>query len=318
MNADPADTHLDLEDLIAAAADQGAPEHLARCEQCQRELNRWNLVACGVRALAAGAPQAARPARPRRTGRRAPARYWRRAMLVAGSAAAALVLLVGLGAAAGLVHVHFSSPGRGTGTGTVLTTVLGCSQLEQAGGVLEQVNGSSLIIKTASGQPVTVTTTATTFVSMTGNLLRDITDGASVRVRGSQSDGTIRATLVTVGQPFRAVNPPGMTPVQGTVADASTAGFTLVTSGGTRIPVTTSSETLVVVVHARLGQLQVGAAVIALVQAGPDGTLPARAVAMISQFRSGARVHVSVKDCSSSSIQEALAMVSALPVSAGA
>jgi hypothetical protein len=321
MNADPADTHLDLEDLIAAAADQGAPEHLARCEQCQRELNRWNLVACGVRALAAGAPQAARPARPRRTGRRAPARYWRRAMLVAGSAAAALVLLVGLGTAAGLVHVHFSGPGRGTGT--VLTTVLGCSQLEQAGGVLEQVNGSSLIIKTASGQPVTVTTTATTFVSMTGNLLtgnllRDITDGASVRVRGSQSDGTIRATFVTVGQPFRAVNPPGMTPVQGTVADASTAGFTLVTSSGTRIPVTTSSDTLVVVVHARLGQLQVGAAVIALVQAGPDGTLPARAVAMISQLPSGAQVHVSVKDCSSSSIQEALAMVSALPVSAGA
>jgi hypothetical protein len=62
MNADPADTHLDLEDLIAAAAGQGAPEHLARCEQCQRELNRWNLVACGVRALAADAPEAAQPA----------------------------------------------------------------------------------------------------------------------------------------------------------------------------------------------------------------------------------------------------------------
>ena len=47
----------------------------------------------------------------------------------------------------GYVHVHLSGPG----TETVLTAVTGCSQLEQADGTLEQVNGSSLVIKTALG-----------------------------------------------------------------------------------------------------------------------------------------------------------------------
>jgi hypothetical protein len=320
MNADPTDTrypHLDLGDLIAGAAGQPVGdrvrEHLAGCEHCQREANRWNLVADGVRGLAAATPETAQPARPRRTGRRVLAGPWRRAMLVAGSAAAALVLLVGVGAVTGYVHVHLSGPG----TETVLTAVTGCSQLEQADGTLEQVTGSSLVIKTASGEPVTVTTTATTFVSMSGALLSDITDGASVMVRGSRSDGTIQAAIVTVGQPFSAVNPPGFVPVQGTVADASTTGFTLVTSSGTRIPVTTSGGTLVVIPHASPGQLHAGATIFALGHAGPDGTLSARAVAAVSQLRSGTHIGVSVKDCSPSSIDEALGAISAAPASAG-
>ena len=201
MNADPTDTrypHLDLGDLIAGAAGQPigdrAREHLAGCEHCQLEANRWNLVADGVRGLAAAAPEIAQPARPRRTG----SVYWR----VPGgapcwwpSAAAALVLLVGVGAVTGLVHVRLAGPS----TQTALTAVTGCTQLKQADGTLKQVNGNSLVIKTASGQPVTVTTTATTFVTMSGPLLSDITDGASVMVRGSRSDGTITAAIVTVG-----------------------------------------------------------------------------------------------------------------------
>jgi hypothetical protein len=181
------------------------------------------------------------------------------------------------------------------------------------------VNGSSLVIKTASGRPVTVTTTATTFVSMSGPLLSDITDGAPVMVRGHSSGGTIAAAIVTVGAPFSAVNPPGFVPVQGTVSDASTAGFTLVTSAGTRVPVTTSGDTLVVVPHASPGQLQAGATIFAIGHAGPDGTLSARGVAAITQFRSGATLHVSVsvRDCSPSSITEALAAISTAPVSAG-
>jgi hypothetical protein len=322
MNADSTDTrypHLDLGDLIAGAAGQPvgdrAREHLAGCEHCQREANRWNLVADGVRGLAAAAPETAQPARPRRTGRRVLPGPWRRAMLVAGSAAAALVLLVGVGEVTGYVHLHLSGPG----TETALTAVTGCSQLQQADGTLEQVNGSSLVIKAASGQPVTVTTTATTFVSVSGALLGDITDGASVMVRGSRSDGTIKAAIITVGQPFSAVNPPGFVPVQGTVADASTAGFTLVTSSGTRIRVTTSGDTLVVVPHASLGQLQAGVTIFAVGLAGPDGTLSARAVAAVSQLRSGAHIGVSVKvkDCSPSSIQEAIGALSAAPVSSG-
>ena len=179
------------------------------------------------------------------------------------------------------------------------------------------MNGSSLVIKTASGQPVTVTTTATTSVSMSGALLSHITDGASVMVRGSSSGGTIKAAIVTVGQPFSAVNPPGFVPVQGTVADASTAGFTLVTSTGTRVPVTTSGGTLVVIPHASLGQLQAGAVIFALGHAGPDGTLSATAVAAVSQPPSRGHLNVTVKDCSPSSIEEALGAISATPVRAG-
>jgi hypothetical protein len=232
---------------------------------------------------------------------------------VAGSVAAVFVLLVVSGVAAGVVHVHFGNNGTETG----LTAVTGCTQLEQADGTLEQANGSSLVIKTASGQPVTVTTTATTFVAMSGPLLSDITDGASVMVRGPSSGGTIAAAIVTVGQPFSAVNPPGSVPVQGTVSDASTAGFTLVTSGGTRVPVTTSGGTLVVVLHASPGQLQAGARIFAVGLAGPDGTLSARGVAAITQLRSGPHLSVSVRDCSPSSITEALGAISAAPASAG-
>jgi hypothetical protein len=322
MNADPTDTrypHLDLGDLIAGAAGQPvgdrAREHLVGCEHCQREANRWNLVAGGIRSLAAAAPETAQPARPRRTRGRVLSGPWRRAVLVTGSVAAALVLLVGVGEVAGFVHVRLSGPG----TGTVLTSVTGCSQIEQADGTLEQVNGSSLVIQTASGQPVTVTTTATTFVSLSGTLLSDITDGASVMVRGSISGGTIEAAIVTVGQPFSAVNPPGFAPVQGTVADASTAGFTLVTSSGTRIPVTTSGDTLVIIPHASPGQLPAGAAIFAVGQAGPDGTLSATAVAAVSHPPSGThlRESVKVKDCSPSSIDEALGTIGAAPVSGG-
>ena len=181
------------------------------------------------------------------------------------------------------------------------------------------MNGSSLVIRTASGQPVTVTTTATTFVSMSGALPNDITDGASVMVRGHDSGGTIAAAIVTVGQPFSAVNPAGFVPIQGTVTDASTAGFTLVTSTGTRVPVTTSGSTLVVVPHASPGQLQAGASIFAVGTAGPDGTLAAQAVAAVSQLPSGGHLNVSVRvrDCSPSSVIEALGAISVASVSAG-
>jgi anti-sigma factor RsiW len=324
MNTDPTDTrhpHLDLGDLIAGAAGQPAGdqarEHLASCEHCQREANRWNLVAGGVRGLAAAAPEAAQPARPRRTRQRVLAGPWRRAMLVAGSAAAALILLVGVGAATGYVHVHLSFPGTSDpGTGTALTAVSGCTGLELANGTLEQVNGSSLVIKTASGRPVTVTTTAPTRVSVAGALLSDITDGASVIVLGPSSGGTIAAASVTVGPPpggtsgkgtLRLTPPRGWVAVQGTASDASAAGFTVVTSGGTRVPVTITGATFVVVPHASLGQLRAGVTTVALGHAGPDGTLSA--IGVLQQPPGSIQVHfnVAVRGCSPASITDALA-----------
>jgi len=330
MNAGPADTrspHLDLGDLIAEAngqpVDDRAREHLAHCEHCRAEADRWDLVARGVRGLAAAIPETAQPARPggpRHTRLRVLTGSRRRAVLAAG-VAAALVLLGAIGyGASNYVHIKFGT--GGTGGQTVLTAVSGCAGLEQTAGTLEQVNGTSLVIKTASGRPVTVTTTASTFVSVSGALRSLITDGASVMVRGPRSGGTIEAAIVTVGQPFSAVNPAGYVPVKGTVSDASSAGFTLVTSSGTRIPVTTSGDTLVIVPHASLGQLRHGSTIFALGHAGPNGTLSARAVAAVSQFPPGgpgpfgAHLHISVHmrvggrahGCSPSAIAVALAM----------
>ncbi len=113
------------------------------------------------------------------------------------------------------------------------------------------------------------------------------------------------------------MNHSGFVSVQGTVADAGADGFTLVTSSGTRTPVTTSRNTLVVISHASLSQLPAGAAVFALGQAGPNGTLSARAVAAVSQMPSGVQIHVSVKDCSITSILAAISKISAAPVSVG-
>jgi hypothetical protein len=304
MNTGPADTrspHLDLEDLIAAvtggqaAGDRGR-DHLARCAHCQAEERRWGLVADGVRGLAAATPQAAPPARPRASARP------RRRTILAASAAAAAVVLAGVGYAA-------SAALSGPAAGPALTAVSGCAMLREVAGTLEQVHGSSLVIKAPGGQPVTVTTTAGTLVSMTSPLRVGITDGASVEVRGATSGGALKAAIVTVGPPFSAVRPPGSVSVQGTAADASARGFTLVTSGGTRIPVTTSGATLVVMPHARLGQLRPGTAAFAVGRAGPHGTLAARGVSTVVQPASGAQVHVHVQlhSCSPRAIIAALA-----------
>jgi hypothetical protein len=301
MNAGPADTrspHLDLGDLVAEVTgqpvDDRAREHLARCEQCRAEANRWDLVASGVRGLAAATPQVTQPARPWHTRPwhtrpHVPAGPRRRTILAAAAAAVVLLGAAGYGAS-NFVHITFGS--AGTGTGTVLTAVGGCAGLQEAHGTLARVDGSSLVIKTASGQPVTVTTAPSTLVSMSGPLLSEIRDGAPVMVRGHSSGGTIAALIVTVGPPFSAVNPPGFVPVQGTVADATATGFTVVTSSGTRVPVTTSGDTLVIVPHASLGQLQTGASIFAIGHAGPHGTLSAKAVAGLSQLRSGPVVHI--------------------------
>jgi hypothetical protein len=72
--------------------------------------------------------------------------------------------------------------------------------------------------------------------------------------------------------------------------------------------VTTSGDTLVIVPHASPGQLPAGATIFALGQAGPDGTLSARAVAAIRQLPAGGHLNVSFRSCSPSSIAAALAL----------
>lgn len=305
MNANS--THLDLEDLIAEVNGQAigdrAREHLAGCAQCRREANRWNLVAGGIRDLAAEAAEVPEPARPPRTGRRVPAGPWRRVMVVAGSAAAALVLLVGAGIASGVVHVHLSGSGSST---TTLTAVSGCARLQQASGTLERVSGADVVIKTASGQLVTVTATPATRLSASGALRGAIADGAAVSVAGLSAHGTIAADLVIVGAgPQLTV--PGVATARGTVAGAGAAGFAVVTSAGTRVPVTTSGTTAVTVFNASLGQLQDGARTTVLGDAGPHGTLSALAVVQPPTWPAGAHTAVSaVRDCSPTSVNHAI------------
>jgi len=62
------------------------------------------------------------------------------------------------------------------------------------------------------------------------------------------------------------------------------------------------------VLHASLGQLPAGAAIFAVGQAGPDGTLSARAVTAIRQLPTGGRIFVSSRSCSPSSIAAAIAL----------
>jgi hypothetical protein len=342
--------HLDLADLIGEAAGQQADgrvlEHLASCGDCRAEADRWNLVAEGVRGLTAGTPEVAPPARLRHSGRHVLADPRRRNVLAAGAAAALVVLGgAGYGAAAALTGQAPSSAGAGA-RAAVLTAVSGCAGLKQASGTLEQVHGDSLVIETSGGRPVTVTTTASTMLSvMSGAPLSDITDGAPVTVMGSSSDGAIAATNVTVGQTKpepgaptksdsgsvvktksdsgRAVKPKpksgtgsvgSTTPapngiVQGTVADAGADGFTVVTSSGTRVPVTTSGDTQVNVLRASLGQLRAGAATVAVGYVEPDGALSATVVLQPPLKKPGSgQLHgtISVNGCSPASIDSAL------------
>jgi len=193
----------------------------------------------------------------------------------------------------------------GNSSETTLTAVTGCAQLEQADGTLERVNGSSVVIKTASGQPVTVTTTATTKVTASGALLGEITDGAAVLVAGTGSDGTITADLILVNGPA-SLNIPGTVNVRGTVSDVTTAGFTVITSGRTRVRVTTSGGTSVTVFQASLGQLQVGGSTVVIGRPGPDGLLSALGVVQPPTWPSGAHTSVSMRDCSPASIDHAI------------
>ncbi len=247
-------------------------------------------------------------------------------MLVAAAAATVLV-------AGGVSHALTTGPETFANRNPVtaaagLTAVNGCSGLDATSGTLEQVNGTSLVLTTSGGQPVTVTTSASTNVSrQVTESLSDITDGASVIVHGTNSKGTIAARSVSVGVPNLRRPPNSSKPVSrrprpgsfgfaaGTVADASTSSFTVVTFGGTHVRVTTSSSTTVSTLEsASLSQLQTGEFTVAVGSAGPNGTLAATTVeqgADLSRIQHGSGIfNLPGLGCSSSVVATA-ALVSA-------
>jgi hypothetical protein len=231
-------------------------------------------------------------------------------MVAVASTAAALVLLVAIGTAAGLVHVHVTWPGSQTAT---LTSVSGCTRLKQVSGTLESVNGTAAVIKTASGRLVAVTTTASTELAASGALLGDITAGASVTVAGTQAGGRIAADFVvfSASPPSLSFPLPGIVTVRGQVTDASAAGFTVVTSAGTRFLVTTSGATDVTVSHASLGQLQAGAPTMAVGYADPGGMQSALAVVQPPDWPAGAHATLSVRNCSSTAVHHEIMALAA-------
>jgi DNA/RNA endonuclease YhcR with UshA esterase domain len=311
MNARPANTqspHLDLEELLAEvngeAVSHRAREHLATCERCHAEALRWDTVAGGVRGLMGAVPEVARPSPPRPGRVAALAARKPRTLLAAGAAAA--LLLIG-GASYGLTSVLTRpGPAGGNGTAATLTGVKGCADLKEASGTLEGVSGTSVIIKSASGKLVTVTTSASTMVNVSRAPLSDITDGASVLVAGRGSGETIAAQHVDIGVPVFAhgivETPPGIVTVHGTVQDAGAGGFTVVRSDGTRVAVTTSSETDVTLFRASLTQLKAGAFTLAVGRVGADGALAAIVVAQPPSDS----IQVEIKGCTPASIDAAI------------
>lgn len=317
MSHDTADAHLDLADLVTRASGQAieerASDHLAGCAACQREASRWSLVADGVRGLAAdnpgAVPEARRPSRARRGPRPAPGRPRRRTLVVIGSVAAA-VLLAGIGTATGLAHGHTSGHESRPGPQLNLTSVSGCAPLKQATGTLERTDGSSAVIKLASGQLVTVTTSPATRMSTFGTLSGDVTDGAAVIVVGGTENGTLDANFINVGfrLPARELNG---SEVQGTVADAGSGGFTVVTATGARVRVALMSITEVNVAEASVAQLHVGAGTIAVGHLGPDGTLSGQLIIQPLPSVGTQGVRVTVKNCSGSAIDDEITALAA-------
>jgi hypothetical protein len=75
--------------------------------------------------------------------------------------------------------------------------------------------------------------------------------------------------------------------------------------------VTTAGTTAVTVFNASLSQLQVGGTTTAFGYAGPHGTLSALALAQPPGWPAGAHTTVSVRDCSSTSVNREIETLAA-------
>jgi hypothetical protein len=276
--------HLDLEELLAGVAgeplSEQARDHLASCRDCRSEIQRWGTTSDATRTLVAATelPPWQLPAETTAY------RPGRRALLTAAAAAAVL-------AAAGGTTWGLTS--GGAVPAAALTAVTGCPGLAATSGILEQIDGTRLVITTQDGQTVTVTTSGSTAVrTEEAGSLSDITDRTSVLVHGTPQPGALAAhnVLVNLAQLLPQSRPGGKRPVpprttpgpgiaKGTVSDAHAGGFTVTPPLGGQVHVTTSAGTVVdTLAPSNVGQLRTGVHIIAVGQAGPDGTLAASTV----------------------------------------
>jgi hypothetical protein len=256
-------------------------------DTCRQRPGGW--LRAGAVAAARARAAIASTARPAE-GQRGPVR--RRRRLVIAAAAAVIV-------AAGSIWYGLGGAGRPAGAVKELTAVNGCPGLAATSGTLERVTGTSLVLKTPGGEPVTATISASAKISrQVSRTVSAITNGTQVVVAGTGSAGGIAARVITVatlaklhsppppihrghGRPSRHERrlPAGAGRAEGTVADARAGGFTLITSGGFRIQVTTSGLTRVYTqARSTVGQLRPGVFTIAVGSAKSDGTLAAATI----------------------------------------
>jgi hypothetical protein len=305
--------HVSLDDLIdsmsGAGGDPAAQAHLLTCTTCQAEARRWSAVASRVHRMWSSAEPppwdpdmltTAASARPA-PGYRVlslmvkPARR-RRAWAVS---AAALILLGGMaygvadvtGGTGSARPAAVASPGTG-GAAAGLTAVTGCAGLKAAVGTLVRVSGSGLTLRTSSGHLATVTASASVKVTrLVNGPVSDLTNGERVVISGTDDNGTLDATAVSVlpgsvrGLP---TGPSGMSLGEvllrqghalGTVADLTGSGFTVKESDGTTVPVKATSATLVLrVVSSSVSQLKSEGQTVAVGTVGSGGVLSADAV----------------------------------------
>jgi hypothetical protein len=284
-----ASPHLTLEELTSSAAEAG--DHLTACAECAAEAASWAAVAAGIRLVVSGTQPPSRvldgvwqAIEADRRGMR------RRPVLVASAAAAAVVLAAGgygLSAALG-------PGGQRTSARAQLAAALtatGCSGLDLIKGTLKQVTGQDLLLTGPNGTTITVTTTASTTI-LRGIIGRqaDIADGEHVVVMGTFRGGAIAAGIIGItpsSSPVQSLPAkPGI--ASGTVANAASGGFDVVTPSGTLVRVTTSSSTKVTITErASLRQLRTGEGISAVGTAEPGGTLAASTVAQgaVTNFR---------------------------------
>jgi Domain of unknown function (DUF5666) len=276
--------HLDLEEMLAEVA--GAPlsgrarDHLASCPDCRSGAAGWGAASDGVQLLVAATelppwqfPAGAAGHRPRR-----------RALITAAAAAA---VLAASGTTWGLTS------GRTPVVKAGLTAVTGCPGLAATSGLLQQINGTTLVVQAPDGHDVTVTTSSATAVraEVTGSV-SDIADGTQVLVHGTPQGNTLAAQSVIVNlgallpqrpSPGKRPAPPTANPgpgiAKGIVSDVHAGEFTVTQPLGRRVQVTTSGTTTVdTMVASSVGHLTTGVHVIVVGHSEADGTLAASTV----------------------------------------
>jgi hypothetical protein len=324
-------SHLTIEELTAyvngAAVDAESQAHVAGCGSCQTETARWGKVAGGVRLLTASPDPL--PPLADVTATSSPLWTSRRAVLAAAAAVAILLVTVyGLTSVPRDTNAPVAAGDSNPTAVAAALTSTDCSEVKVAAGTLESVNGSSLVLRTASGTAVTVSTSdSTTITRQVKGGLSDVANGKTVVIQGdgTQAGDTITATSVAI-MPSSVDLPDGPEGLDlgkmlaqrghasGTMADAGSDGFTVVRGDGSRVRIATSPSTKVIKqVTATVGELEKGEFTTAVGSPDDKGTLRATTVQQGKIVRASVRLPEALPSRLPRGLPDALPSLRALP-----